>query len=264
MITDDYAALDTPQLLTLYAELLRRARISRPVTDILDLFTGKTPPEAAKETGEKGIAEFASAVAPMKAIATELRSREAFLEIRNLFFDDDPDVRMGAVAQFADIDPETSAAAAHTLVAGLTTREVLALRLSARTPPPSRPGLKEMSDDALVVRFEDAGLRESAAQLLDPTDEPDDQETQNRIAIEVVDILQELKARGLLPRLLPLLTNPNLRIRFRAAQGCLRLAEQEATAALESVAKSKNFDDRWAARNALARWHEGKCLIDGL
>ena len=115
-------------------------------------------------------------------------------EITNLFFDDDPDVRMGAIMQFADVDPETTSAATHALLARLSTREMLALRLKSAHAAAERPSLKEMSDDALVARFEDAGLRQSATQFLDPIDEPEDQETQNRVAIEVVDVLRGVES----------------------------------------------------------------------
>jgi hypothetical protein len=261
MSTDDFVSLDTARLLTLYAELAQRARLASPLLSLTQNLASKTPP---KPEGPQNVAELRSIAESTKAIAKELQARQATQEITNLFFDDSPDVRMGAIMQFSEIDSELTLAATHALLAGLSTREALTLRLRARTPPPPQPSLKDMSDDALVARFEDVGLRESATSLLDPTEEPEDQQTQNRITGEVVDVLRELKARDLLGRLLPMLTNPNMTIRYRAAQGCQRLAEQAATAALESVAESLSFYDKVQALDILAYWRKGKALIDGL
>ena len=88
--------------------------------------------------------------------------------------------------------------------------------------------------------------------------------THNRIAGELVDVMQELKSRGALAKLLPLLSSDNMGVRRRAAQGCMRLAEDKAVAALESVVASGSFDDRLAAGDVLENWHKGKCLVDGL
>jgi HEAT repeat protein len=265
MNTDDDASLDTSRLLTLFTELAQRARMASPLTDILESAVSKIPPKPAQEWQKENLAELTAIATSVKAIAAQLLARRAIPEITNLFFNDDPDIRMAAIMQFVDdVDPEVTRAATHALMARLSTREMLAQPLRARTPPPDRPSLKEMSDDALVARFEDAGLRQSATQFLDPIDEPEDQETQNRVAIEVVDVLEELKVRDLLPRLLPLLASANLTVRWRAAQGCLRLSEREAVASLESVANSLSFDDRMAARDNLGHWRKGKALIDGL
>ena len=62
-----------------------------------------------------------------------------------------------------------------------------------------------MSDDDLVVRFEDAAERESGTHFLDYLDDPADKDLQNEIVNEVWDVMRQLKTRGLLPRLLPLL-----------------------------------------------------------
>ena len=47
--------------------------------------------------------------------------------------------------------------------------------------------------------------------------------------------MRQLKARGLLPRLLPLFASDDLTVRREAATACLRVAAPKAGAALESV-----------------------------
>ena len=119
-----------------------------------------------------------------------------------------------------------------------------------------------MTNDALIARFEDAATRQSATQFLDCIDEPKDMETNNRLVCEVTDIIKELKSRGLLVLLLPYLSSPDMTVRHRAAQGCLRIAERQAVAALEEVAAKGTFDQRIRARDTLDHWRRGKCLID--
>jgi hypothetical protein len=120
------------------------------------------------------------------------------------------------------------------------------------------------SDDDLIDCFEVTACREEAAQFLDPCDEPQDQETANQIAGEMCDILQEIKARGLLSKLEPLLSNPVMTVRWRAAAGCLRSNEKEAVAALEYVVANGRFDEALPARETLDAWRDGRCLIDAL
>jgi hypothetical protein len=171
---------------------------------------------------------------------------------------------MWAARQFGDLDPEAAAAAIHSIFALLSTQDVLDLRQWAREAPPSQPTFREMTDDALLARFENAAERENATQFLDPLDNRGDQKAKDRLASEMLDIFRELKARGLLGRLAPLLESANLTVRFRAAQGCLRLDEKRAATALESVIANGSFDEALPAREALDDWREGRSLIDGL
>jgi HEAT repeat protein len=222
------------------------------------------PPKPTDKPREQDEAELKKSAATLQGAAAALRARAAISEIRALFEDDDPDLRLWAARLFCDVDPEAASAATRSIFALTSTQEMLAIRRNARRAPPSRPTLKEMSDNALVVRFEDAAKRQGATQFLDPIDDPEDQETHNRTVIEVTNILAELKARGLLPRLLPFLSSGNLTVRWRAAQGCQRLSEQQAVEALESVIKSGNLSETVPARHILDSWRKGKCLIDGL
>jgi hypothetical protein len=61
-----------------------------------------------------------------------------------------------------------------------------------------------------------------------------------------------------------LLDSSDCIVRHRAAQGCLRIAEPQAVAAFESVARSGGIFERIDAKEALDNWRKGKCLIDAL
>lgn len=259
MSGEQYAAMTTERLLGLFAEAAKGTGAGSGLTEALDDAASSGMPEKAPRTPPAP-----EIVAALQALGAALRARKPLAQIRRLFDDDDPDVRACAAGQFGSIDPEWAAATWSGLFANLPTRDVLALIARARQAPPTRPTLKEMSDDALVARFEDAATREYATRFLDCEDDPDDMETHNRIAGEVVDVMQELKSRGALARLRPLLAAPNLAVRRRAAQGCLLLAEAEAVAALNSVVANGGFDDRLAAGDTLDHWRNGKCLVDGL
>ena len=260
MTADKYAALSTQRLLALFVEAAKRTGAGSGLFGLLDDIAASVPPENAPP-----ISASPETVAEVQALGAALRARKPIAQIRLLFEHDDRDVRACAAGQFGSIDPDWAAATWNGLFANLPTRDVLALIEHARQLPPDRPTLKEISDDALVARFEDAATREYATQFLDCEDEPEDMATHNRIAGEVVDVMRELKLRGAaLSKLLPLLASSNMTVRRRAAQGCLRLAEEKAVAALDSVVASGKFDDRLAAGDALEHWRKGKCLVDGL
>ena len=248
MSADDYAAMSTERLLELFVETAKRTG---------SLFCGS--PEKLERSPER-----LDGVATIHALGAAIAVRKPIAEVRRLFEDDDRDVRAFAAGHFLGIDPEWAGATMSGLFAGLPTREVLALCRRALQAPPSRPMLKEMPDAALVARFEDAATRQYATQFLDRVGDPEDMAAYNRIAREVVHVIQELKSRGALAKLCPLLTNPNMTVRSRAAQACLRIAGDKAVAALESVVASGSFDERLAARDTLDDWHKGKCLVDGL
>jgi hypothetical protein len=259
MSADNYAAMTTERLLALFVDAAKKTQAGSGLFGLLDDVAASVPPEKARP-----IAASPEATAAVQALGAALRARKPIAQIRGLFEDQNRDVRACAAGQFGTIDPEWAAATWSGLFANLPTREVLALTRRARQAPPDRPTLKEMSDDALATRFEDAATRQYATQFLDCEDDPEDMATHNRIAGEVVDVMQEMKSRRALAKLLPLLANPNMTVRRRAAQGCLRLAEERAVAALDSVVASGSFDDRLAAGDTLDNWRKGKCLVDGL
>ncbi|MGD0187937.1 MAG: DUF2019 domain-containing protein [Roseiarcus sp.] len=259
MSADNYAAMTTERLLALFVEAAKKTGAGSGLFGLLDDMAASVPPEKARS-----ISAAPEAKAAVQALGAALRGRKPIAQIRQLFEDDDRDVRTCAAGQFGSIDPEWAAATWKGLFAKLPTSEVLAFMARARQAPPDRPTLKEMPDDGLVARFEDAATRQYATQFLDRVDNPEDMATHNRISGEVVDVMKELKSRGALARLLPLLANPNMTVRRRAAQGCLRLAQDKAVAALDSVVASGSFHDRVAASDTLDHWRKGKCLVDGL
>jgi hypothetical protein len=246
-----YAALSTTRLLELYAEAARRAGAGRGLwNNVKAGRSGIRPPP--EEPAAK--AEVQQGVAAMLAAGDALLARGAISEMKSLFESDDPDLRLSSAQQFSDVDPETAAAAIHSIFALVSTREMLEMRRRARQAPPGRPTLQEMSDEALLARFEDAATRQGAAQYLETIEKPEDHETQNRVFGETTDTLREVKSRGLEARLMPLLLSDDLTVRWRAAQGCLSLAEEEAVMALETVMASGTLEEAMRARDIFDRW----------
>ena len=114
------------------------------------------------------------------------------------------------------------------------------------------------------ARFEDAALRESGAGFLDYLENADDKDVQNRIVGEVWDIMRQLKARGLLARLLPLFASGNPTVRREAATACLRTAEAQAIGVLEGVARIWGSREGFEAGLALARWRKDGSIVYGV
>ena len=266
MSADDVATLSTAQLLGLFAAGARQVEVGRRTdafhkrlrSDPLKLLEPSEPrdwPEVRKNM-EAGLRT-------LYAASGALRARGAISEIKRLFADQDPDIRFCAMMAFGDIDPELASSARHSFSAQLPTSHVADMRRRARRAPTNK-SLREMSDDALVSRFEDAASREHGSHLLDPIDEPEDREIRDQINDEIIDIMRELKVRQLLARLTPPLDNLDLSVRYRAAQACLRSAEQKAMEALESVVANGDFEEIIAARETLSDWRVGKCLVDEL
>jgi len=86
---------------------------------------------------------------------------------------------------------------------------------------------------------------------------------QNRIVGEVWDLMRQLKARGLLPRLLPLFSSDNPAVRREAATACLRIAEAQAVETLEAIGANDIYEG-FAAREALARWRAQGTIVYGV
>ncbi len=259
MSADDYTTMNTERLIELFVEAAKRTVAGRKLFGLLDDIASSVPPEAAQK-----ISPAPGSAAEIQALGAALRARKPIPEIRRLFDNDDRDVRTCAAGQFGSIDPEWAAATWNGLFAGLSTRDVLALSRRARQAPARRPTLKEMSDDALVARFEDAATREHATQFLDCIDDPKDMAVRNSIRSEVWDIMRELKARDALGRLLPLLASPNMTVRREAATACLRVAEQKAIAVLEVVAAQGKLDDQIPAQDALEGWRKKGRAVYGV
>jgi HEAT repeat protein len=212
----------------------------------------------------KSTPERDARVATVKALGAALAARKPIPGIRPLLEDDDPNVRAWAAGQFIGVDPLWAYAALAGLRTDHSTRQVLDLMQRAIEEPPSQPALKDMTDDALVARFEDAATREYATRFLDCDEDQNDMDTRNRILGEVWDVMRELKARGLLGRLLPLLESANVTVRREAATACLRVAEQQAAAVLEDIGANEGVHDKYAAREALDNWRKKGSAVYGV
>jgi hypothetical protein len=267
MTADDYASLSTTRLLELFADGARKMGVGRG-NDAFHRRLRSNPLKVLVPSEPLDWVEIRSNIEKglqtIIAVEKALRARGAIPEITRLLDEADPDVRFCAMMRFSDIAPELASSASHSFNAQLPTRDVLELRRRARQAPPSRPTLQEMSNDALIERFEDAATREGGSHLLDPIDEPEDQETCSRLNGELLDIMRELKVRGLIGKLTPLLDSTNSAVRFRAGQACLRSAEKKAVEALESVVANGDFEEAVAARETLDGWRKEECLVDGL
>jgi HEAT repeat protein len=146
----------------------------------------------------------------------------------------------------------------------LPTDEVRALTQRARTPPPERPSLAEMTVDALLDRFVDATTRLYATRFLDCIGQLSDMAIRNRIVTEEGDILRELKARGALERLLRLFDHANVTVRTEAATACLAIDTAKAIAILEAFPKDGEYLEKCDVNTALERFRRGKGVIWGV
>jgi HEAT repeat protein len=259
MSTNDYSALSDERLLELFTDGARQLGFVTNRNERLRWLKGarETKPEVDDEACRPIIART-------REIAEALRERKSIAAVKLLLEDDDPDVRAVASIALGDLAPDLSYAAVQAAYAGLATDHVADLQRRARQKPPERPTLAELSDDDLIARFKDAAERESGTHFLDYLDDPADKDLQNEIVVEVWDIMRQLKARGLLARLLPLLASDDLTVRREAATACLRVAAPQAEAALESVARDGTYPDSFLAREALANWRDKGQIVYGV
>jgi hypothetical protein len=255
----DYSALTTDRLLEIFVDAAKEFRLGREQLARLQRLRDPLAPAPGDDLDDRK-----PAAAQLQQVSEVLYERLPIVDVERLMGDDDPDIRMTAAALLGDLSPEWADAAAKGAQAMLPTRRVLALQRRARVPPPERPTLEEMSDDELVNRFEDAALRESGTHFLDYLEDPSVKDLQNDIVGEVSDIMRQLKSRGLLARLLPLLASDNLTVRREAATACLRIAEPEAISALESVSRNGIYGEGFAARGALGRWRKDGTIVYGV
>jgi hypothetical protein len=219
---------------------------------------GGAPSDAKSRSKQEKQRAFAEA----SAIAGALRSKATEREIEALFDADDPDARLCAALLFGELAPELAEAARYAAIAGVSTQEALGQARRARTPPPSRPTLQEMNDDALLARFQDAGERLTACSFINTVENPKDFEARDHIVEELAAIRAEIERRGTLARLEPFLDSEDPRIRFQAALGCLRIAPEKAVATLEALAQKADPGTQISASMALQRQHAGDCNLD--
>ena len=158
---------------------------------------------------KRGSPEYEAALSDLRAAARELVARGAAAEFRPLLETDDDSIRSFASTTLAPLDRELAHAAFYGMMYRVPTLEVLRLIRRARAGPPKRPSPTEMRLDQLVDRFVDASTRLYATRSMDVVDEPRDLDLRGDILVEIVEILRELKARGGLEKLLPLLDDGN-------------------------------------------------------
>jgi HEAT repeat protein len=208
-------------------------------------------PERYRRTPER-----AARVARMNALTPEMKLRTPADALKALLEDSDDDIRAWASMRFNDIDPDLAYAATSGICEGVSTREAQRLIEHARTPPPSRPTLAEMSLDGLIARFSDACLREYWTRHCGEDTEWLDVELRNKIDGEVDQIVAELRRRGACSRLLPLLESPNITERAEAARATFEVAPESALKTLEEVAASKDSCEFGRADQSLQYFRE--------
>jgi hypothetical protein len=194
----------------------------------------------------------------LRAIEAELRARKPIEALRPLFDHENVDVRFNAAWSFLQVDPIWATATISAIGKDLATRDVIALRARAKKRPPARPTLKEMSTDQLVARFEDAGTRENATQFLGGQFEPYDVKLRNRIVDEIRGVADELKSRGALTSILPLLDHANVTVRNTAAIYGLDIAPDRALPVLETISAGRDKTEAVSAWWALERWRKAQ------
>jgi hypothetical protein len=248
MNPEDYAEMSVDQLLPTFASYAKQLGFGRTFGGI----SGASPPdfsllamtsEQRRRLGEK-----------LVAIGAALATRRSDPDALALFDDPDPDVRMAAAIFASGLDENLAEAASKGVTVGCSAREVIAVRQRVRRTPPARPSLQEMSDDALLARFQDAGERVTACRFIDWVHNEQDTDTRNRILGELIDIRAEAKRREMLARFIPFLDSPDPHIRYQAAIACRHVAPNEAVATLEALTADANPQVRAPAGWTLRRW----------
>jgi len=196
------------------------------------------------------------------AIGAELRARKPIEKLRPLFDHENVDVRFHAAWSFLQVDPDWAIATISALGTDLSTKDVIALGARAKKRPPARPTLKEMSTEQLVARFEDAATREYATQFLGGQFEPYDVKLRNRIVDEIRGVADELKSRGALASILPLLDHANITVRNSAAIYCLDVAPERALPVLEAISAGRDKIEAVSASWAIDRWRKAQSKPD--
>jgi hypothetical protein len=202
--------------------------------------------------------ERAARVARMNVLTPDMRRRAPAETLKTLLSDPERDVCAWAWGRFRDIDEDLARAAVAGLCEDVSTREAFDSIAHARMPPPKHPTLPEMNTDALTARFADACLRKFWARHAGRDGDPVDVELRNGIVREIHALRVELKRRGALERLLPLLNSDNITQRADAARATLQVAPERAVQVLEAVAGEKDSDESPWALGSLESYRRGE------
>jgi len=189
-------------------------------------------------------------------LTPEMRMRAPADTLRALLNDTDDDIRAWAAMRFDEIDSDLAYSAIAGIRERVSTEEAQRLIEHARTAPPPRPTLTEMSLDELVARFSDACLREFWTRHCGRDSDPLDVELRNTIIREIRGISAELRRRSACDRLIPLLESPNITERAEAARVTFEIAPERALRTLEEVAASKDSCEFGRADQSLQYFRE--------
>jgi hypothetical protein len=253
MTTDsqEISSLTTAQLVERFAADARQMGVPLRSLDVRN-FKPRSP-------------EIKAAGDDLRAVARELRARNAAAEVRPLYDSNEDPVRSFASTQFHAFAPELARAAFSGVRFGVPTPEILALTQRARETSPERPNLAGLTDDELVERFVDGAIRLYATRFLDCLGDPADLEIRNNILPYVWDPARELKARGALAKLAPLMDHPNERVRLDAATACLDIEPQKADAILQAAAaRSREQFDMMDAKRIIQQRSQGQGVVWGV
>lgn len=198
-------------------------------------------------------------VREMQALGDELRNRKPIEKLRELFVDEDPDIRGWAGPQFISVDPEWADATVKGLIYKLTTQAVLNWRRRLLRQQPRRPRLQEMTVAQLVECFVDACERcYSATRFLDDDEGGGmNMEAYNKAFDDVYAAAKELYKRDELRALLPLLDHPLITVRQKAASYGLAVAPNRSAPVLEAIEATKTWPEFIFASTTLDRWRKG-------
>lgn len=240
MSIEHYAELSTDDLIRRFAETAKR--------------TGGAWGKIPRQTPEHKVL-----VQEMQAMGAELRGRKPIAKLRRLFEDEDRDVRGWSSAQFHSIDPEWAAATSAGLAYKLTVREALVLRRRVLEGPPPGPALKDMMIEQLIDSFKDACTRLYATTrfLSDEEGGGMDMVAYNHVAGDSHAIAKELATRGKLETLVPLLDDPLITTRQRAATYCLPVAPERAVGTLEAINATQTWPEDMSAWRTLNEFRNG-------
>jgi len=242
-MTIDYSQLSTDELLQRFADTAKRAGT------IYGLDMDKLRNAAQRKV----------LVPQMQALGAELRRRNPTEGLRQLFDDEDRDVRGWAGAQFISTDPVWARATTCGLNRDLTTREVLAWQERIARGAPPKPTLQEMTVPQLLDRFVDACERcHGTTQFLadEETGGPD-VKAYNKASGEIYRVAKELEVRGQLAALVPFMDHSFITVREKAAMYCLDIATEKAVATLEAVEATGRSKEASDAGTMLQLWRWG-------
>lgn len=241
MNDDSYANTSTDELIRRFADTAKRTG------------SGWSSVIARPEAYRKAL------VKEMQAMGAELRARKPIAEIRRLFENENPDVRGWSSAQFHSIDPIWGQAAGSSLAYNVTVREALALRQRVLDGTPPGPPLEDMTIAQLIDSFKAACTRLYATTrfLSDEEGGGMDMAAYNHVAGDSYAVARELAKREKVEALVPLLDDPLITTRERAAMYCLPVATDKALAVLEEVKATNIWPEDSAAGWTLFQFRNG-------